>query len=435
MNGQNATANPSSGTVQFGMIRMTRAALALAVFASVAVGRLSAFSEPPPGDLAVKPKETPVVADKAAPRDVSDLLAPIIAKHEIPAMAACVVQDGRVVMLGVSGVRQRGSPDLATTSDLWHLGSCTKAMTATLCGQLVEQGKLTWESTIGEVFPDLKEQAEKNGWAGVTLGQLCTNSSSVPGDLGTDGLWSKLWQHKGTNTAARRVLLEGVLGYTPAQAPGTKYEYSNAGFAIAGHMCEQVTGRAWEELITAELFTPLGITSAGFGAPGVGEEKGTVTQPRGHAGKGKAGKPIAPGPKADNPAAIGPAGTAHMTITDWARFAALHAAEARPDASVPEGVKRDIVSAATFARLHTAPTTLKTNYAYGWIASTRPWAKGTREGDTGRVLTHSGSNTMWFCTAWVAPERNLAIVVACNQGDGGKAADEAVGAIIKALRN
>jgi CubicO group peptidase (beta-lactamase class C family) len=375
--------------------------------------------------------ETPAPQKIAAPRDVSDLLAPIIAKHDVPALAACVVKDGRVTMLGVAGVRQRDAKEPATTGDLWHLGSCTKAMTATLCAKLVEQGKLKWESSIGEVFPELKDQASKNGWANVTLAQLCTNTSSVPGDLQKDGLWGRLWRYQGTNTGSRGALLEGVLAYTPAQAPGTKFEYSNGGFAIAGHMCEKVTGRSWEELVNAEVLAQIGVTTVGFGAPGVGDEKDKITQPRGHA---RGGKPVAPGPNADNPPAIGPAGTAHMSITDWAKFAALQVAEGRADALVPEGVKRDLLSAETFKRLHTPPAEIKTSYAYGWGVSTRPWAKGSREGDIGRVLTHSGSNTMWYCVAWLAPEKNLAIVITCNQAErGDKACDEAAGAMIKAM--
>jgi hypothetical protein len=66
----------------------------------------------------------------------------------------------------------------------------------------------------------------------------------------------------------------------------------------------------------------------------------------------------------------------------------------------------------------------------GWAVTGRGWAKG--EGDKGLTWTHSGSNTMWYCTAWLAPERDFAVITACNQGGdkGAKACDEAASALI-----
>ena len=51
-------------------------------------------------------------------------------------------------------------------------------------------------------------------------------------------------------------------------APGVIFSYQNANFILAGAMLERCTGKAWEDLMTTELFQPLGITTAGFGAPG-----------------------------------------------------------------------------------------------------------------------------------------------------------------------
>ena len=67
-------------------------------------------------------------------KDVSALLAPIIQKHNVPGIAAAVV-------------RTRGKGDKIATTDVFHLGSDTKAMTAMLCGILVDEGKLKWGQT------------------------------------------------------------------------------------------------------------------------------------------------------------------------------------------------------------------------------------------------------------------------------------------------
>src|SRR5204863_8029225 len=123
-------------------------------------------------------------------------------------------------------------------------------------------------------------------------------------------------QHRGNATSARRLLVEGVTSKAPEATPGEKYIYSNAGFSIAGHMAEKVAGKSWEDLVRDKIFRPLGMTSAGFGAPGSPTKN---DQPRGHKADGS---PVEPGPTADNPIAIGPAGTVHCSIEESSRFAA-----------------------------------------------------------------------------------------------------------------
>jgi CubicO group peptidase (beta-lactamase class C family) len=186
--------------------------------------------------------------------------------------------------------------------------------------------------------------------------------------------------------------------------------YSNAGFAIAGAMLEG-PGTAWETLIERELWAPLSISTGGFGAPGA---RGTVDQPRGHTADGK---PVEPGPAGDNPAAIGPAGTVRMSIGDWAKYVALHVEG--------EGIAPRLLSSATFRRLHAPLAGDEASYAMGWLVTERPWG--------GRVLTHSGSNTLWFCVTWLSPSKEFAVLVTCNRGgdDAAKGCDEGAWALIQ----
>jgi CubicO group peptidase (beta-lactamase class C family) len=340
------------------------------------------------------------------PKDISPLLAPIVQTRNVPGLAAAVVRDGQLVALGAAGVRTRGKPDKITPADRFHLGSDTKAMTAMLCGILVDEGKLKWSQTLGETFPDLKKSMHPQ-YQAVTLEQLLTNRSGAPGNLDADGLWSKLWQHKGTPTSARRLLLTGVTSKPPEATPGEKYIYSNAGFSIAGHMAETVMRKPWEDLMREKIFGPLGMTSAGFGAPGT---RAKNDQPRGHR---RDGSPVEPGPGADNPVAIGPAGIVHCSLADWAKFVA---------ANLP-AAKTRLVKPETLEKLHTPAPGGDKKYAMGWgIADNQPWAAGP-------ALTHAGSNTMWFAVAWLAPKKDFAVLVACNQANGEACNDAAVALI------
>jgi CubicO group peptidase (beta-lactamase class C family) len=241
------------------------------------------------------------------PKDVSQLLGPIIQKRNVPGMAAAVVRNGETVAVGVAGVRTRGKGDKVAVDDRFHIGSDTKAMTAFLCGILVDEGKLKWGQTLGETFPEHKKSMHRQYHA-VTLEQLLTHRGGAAGDLAKDELWGKLWQHKGTPTSARRLLLRGITANPPEATPGEKYIYSNAGYSIAGHVAEKVTSKSWEDLTREKIFRPLGMSTAGFGPPGTREKN---DQPRGHKSDGS---PVEPGPGADNPVGVGPAGIVHCSI-------------------------------------------------------------------------------------------------------------------------
>ncbi len=329
------------------------------------------------------------------PRDLSPLLRPILDKHHMPGMAAAIVQGRKTVGLGAVGVRQSGRQEKVSTDDLFHLGSCSKSMTATLCARLVERGRLSWDTTIKQVFPELAKTMHAD-YRGVTLEQLLTHRGGVPHDV-PPMLWALAWAHRGKPTDARRLLLEGTIRSKPEAKPGSMYIYSNTGFSIAGHMAEQVSDKAWENLMTEGIFKPLRMDSAGFGAPGSPD---VLDQPRGHT---KDGKPVKPGPwgKGDNPVAIGPANSVHCSIGDWAKYIALHLRGAQGDARLLE--------ADTFTKLHTPARGPGEKYAMGWLVATRDWGGG-------EVLTHFGSNTMWSAETWIAPKRDFAVLVGCNQG-------------------
>lgn len=369
----------------------------------VAAAAVVAAAGEPPAPSAKRP---------ASRESLDSLLEPIREKYHLPALAGAIVRGNKVIGLGAVGVRAAGSSQRVTAGDKWHLGSDTKAMTATLCALLVEQGKLKWTSTLADVFPDLRETMDPD-YRAATLEQLLCHRAGVPSELTAGGVWARAWQRKGDPTMQRRELLEGVLARPPVGKPGTAFLYSNAGVAIAGAMAEQVTGKPYETLMRTMLFDPLGMKSAGFGAAGTTEK---IDQPRGHHRREGNDVPVPPGKFADNPPAIAPAGTVHCTLEDWAKFVSLHLAGDRG--------KDRLLKAATIKRLH-KPLEGQ-DYAMGWIVTQRPWGGGT-------VLTHAGSNTANFAVVWMAPRRNFAVLITCNLGgdEAAKACDDAAAAFIQ----
>jgi CubicO group peptidase (beta-lactamase class C family) len=373
---------------------------------AAALVRLAVFVAAAPHLAAQLPATRPPAALASSP-ELEERLERIRSKHGVPALGGAVADSGGVLAAAAAGFRRMGAPDRVTVHDRWHLGSCTKSMTATLLARLADRGRLSFETTIGEALADDVDVAE--GWKPVTIERLLAHRGGVPADLSADGLWGRLCEQRGSPTDQRRDLAAGVLARPPGPEPGT-YLYSNGGFAIAGYVAERRTGRAWEDIMRDELFVPLGMKDSGFGPPGSSD---ALDQPRGHAAGDS--RPVEPGPGADNPPAIGPAGRVHATLGDWARYAVEHLRGARGTSSY--------LKPGTFARIQARPAT--GDYAFGWQHGERAWANG-------RVLTHGGSNTMWFCAIWLAPGRDLAFLAVCNAGGKGAAAavDAAVGALI-----
>ena len=352
-------------------------------------------------------------AAEEEPDDFTAKLEEIRKERGLPALAAAAIRHGHLVINAATGVRKLGSDEEVTTDDLWHLGSCTKSMTATLAGMLVDEGKLSWHTTIGEVFPDL-QGSMRQSWHHVTLEQLLTHRSGAPEHPPVD-LWAEALEQKGTPTEQRLAILRGMVCQQPEVTHGKKFIYSNEGYAIAGAMIERVTGSSWEDLLRERLFEPLGMTTAGFGAPAA---HGKVNQPWGHLGEVGELRPVPPGPMADNPPAIGPAATVHASLADFARYANWHADWSRAEPR--------LLTEETFNHLHQrAPGQ---DYALGWLVQERDWAGGD-------VLWHTGSNAMFYAVMWVAPDRDATFVAATNaaHSEADDACNDAVVAMIRRL--
>ncbi|HVM59758.1 MAG TPA: serine hydrolase domain-containing protein [Verrucomicrobiae bacterium] len=359
--------------------------------------------------------------EDSAPVNVDAILQSILGRGgERFGMVAAVLRGERIIAQGAAGVRKRGTAEHITLDDRFRLGSCTKAMTATLVAMLVEEGRLNWTTTLGELFADTVKPLHP-AWEKVTLRQVLAHRSGLRRDADQVRVFNFLFlapyaslrcgpesmrSSEETLPQQRLEIARQALSRPPKIRPGAKFSYSNLGYIVAGAVLEHLTGRAWEDLMRERLFQPLGISTGGFGPPGTA---GKTDQPWGHSSV--IGKPIDPGsPAAELPLFYGPSGLAHMTVTDWAKFIGLHL---RGDPANPH-CQAALLKLDTFAELH--PVAPVATYCAGWFITTASWAKGTRPGDTGRRLWHSGGNGMWNCVVSIAPEIDFAVLVACNRG-------------------
>src|SRR6266576_2534870 len=114
-----------------------------------------------------------------APVNVDAILQAILGRGgERFGMAAAVLRGERIIAQGAAGVRKRGTGQRIRFDDRFHLGSCTKAMTATLVAVLVEEGKLNWTTTLGELFADTVKPMHP-AWEKVTLRQVLAHRAGL----------------------------------------------------------------------------------------------------------------------------------------------------------------------------------------------------------------------------------------------------------------
>jgi CubicO group peptidase (beta-lactamase class C family) len=347
-------------------------------------------------------------------RPIDDILRPYLKKYNLPALGAAVVKKGNVVAAGVVGVRRAGTQISAQFNDRFHIGSDTKAMTALLAAIFVEKGKLRWDTTVGKIFPELTGRMTP-GLRRVTLDQLLSHTSGLPSDNERFvRLLFDSYRQPGNLDELRYWLVSRWIKEPLANKPGMVFAYSNMGYTMVGAILERVGGKTWEELITERVFAPLGLHSAGFGPQ---SSLGRIDAPVGHMIQDGKIKPFLAGPNGDNPLILGPAGTVHLSVMDFAKWAGWNAGEGKRGPA--------LVASATLQKLHTPIIKFKRPHAEPGTPATGEyglgWGKIRLNWCPDGIITHSGSNRKNLAQIFLLPRRDWAMVVMTNVG--GKQAD------------
>ncbi len=356
-----------------------------------------------PAALAPALLTLPARAQAATPDAALDA---VFASAGPTALAGAIVTRTGLVWSGVRGLRQAGGTDPATLEDRWHIGSNTKAMTAAVFARLVEAGRARWTLTCAGAFPALTLDP---AWREVPLTALMSHRSGLV-DGAVIGLdWLRTARADPRSLPEQRAAIAAAaFARSPTGRPGA-FAYSNAGYILVGAAIEAITGQAWEDVMRAELFQPLGMASAGFGPP-------PDPNAWGHRSMGGRLTPMNPAdPGADNPLALGPAGTAHMTVADnaaWVR-------------AIMGGGPDGWLGADSLTRLTTTTETAPA-YALGWISE-----PASPFDSVGASVAHEGSNTLWHATVVAGPARGVGFLALSNDAArGGPACQQLIGRLV-----
>jgi len=354
------------------------------------IGGLLACATVPPYDAIPAP-----VTQESGNTELAKLLNSIRLEERLAGLTASIIIDGKLYSAAAVGVRETGTDNWLTVNDKFLIGSCAKAFTATLAAILVEEGRLSWHTTIRDAFPDLKMLPE---YENITIQQLLSHRAGLPKNL-KEGKASWLIDYgfdekRGSTPEILRLqYLEKTVQNKLISPPGQVIHYSNSGYILAGAILEKIAGRTYEELIAEKIFHPLGITTAGYGVPADLQPR---SQPWGH-NWDLSTSLIAL--KTDYPNFFLPAGYLHMSIEDWAKFILFHLDTYPSD-------KQKLLQSSTLRTLHTPPdssewdiSTLERmslkligfdyydNYALGWF---------TKEKNEGQNLIYHGGRGLAF---------------------------------------
>jgi CubicO group peptidase (beta-lactamase class C family) len=346
------------------------------------------------GSNAPAPAPTPTPPPTpAGPKDITAIVESVRAQHGVPALAGAIVTATGLHSIGASGVRRLGVNTPVTADDKWSTGSTLKAVVSALAGISVDAGKIAWTTTVAQSFPELSATT-LDAYRGATLEQLLSHTTGLPRDP-PYSIWGATWPSAkdGRNAAAAWGLAQ-----TPVATSGT-VSYSNLGYMVAAAMIERAWGGDFEDLMRDRLFTPLALSSAGWGSAAT---LGGAEQPVGHIVENGAWSVCQP--CGVSPVYTAPGG-AYMSMSDWARLVR--------ELMLADAGASTLISAASGRKL-TTPQALvpggSWQYALGWFVGTRDWAGG-------RVLTHAGAYIGFNTVVWVAPERSFAVLVASNAFD------------------
>ena len=314
----------------------------------------------------------------------------------VPSASVAVVKDGKIVYTKAYGDAKLDPRTPADAKMRYSIGSISKQFTATALLMLQEQGKLSLDDKVGKYIPDLTRASE------VTIRQLLSHTSGYqdywPQDYVMPGMLKPVTAQQIMDTWAKKPL---------DFDPGTRWQYSNTNYVIAGAIAEKVAGMPLWQFLQQNIFKPLDMTSA----YDIDKTKLTESDPTGY--YRFALGPLHPAPK-EGPGWLFAAGEIAMTAEDLAKW----------DISVMDQKLLKPGSYRQFGTDTLLNNGVSTRYGLGVNVGT---GIGGR-----RTLSHNGEVSGFTAENRIFPDDRDAVVVLTNQ-DAADAGGQIAGAIVPLL--
>jgi CubicO group peptidase (beta-lactamase class C family) len=351
--------------------------------------------------LALAPSLSSQTASTLSPElrsSIDQIAQQVLKSTGVPSASLAVVQDGNIAYVQAYGAAKLDPQTAATTAMRYSIGSISKQFTAAAILMLAEEGKLSLDDPVSKYVPGLTDGDK------ITIRELLSHTSGYqdywPQDYVMPLMLKPTTADQIMDTWARKPL---------DFQPGTKWQYSNTNYVIAGVIIEKVSGMPLLKFLSQRVFTPLQMTSVAD----TNANKLPPTDPTGY--MSYALGPPRPAPK-EGKGWMFAAGELAMTAEDLARW----------DISI---INQSVMKPASYRDMETE-VVLKdgvgTRYGLGVFVTSN---------NGHRTLEHGGEVSGFVAENIVLPDDKIAVVVLTNQ-DASEAASgigrQVVAALIKA---
>ncbi|PHR23167.1 MAG: hypothetical protein COA38_17275 [Fluviicola sp.] len=170
---------------------------------------------------------------------------------EKPGASIIVIKNGEIELAKSYGYSDLENNILATPQTNYRIASVTKQFTAMAIMILVNQGKLTYETNLTEIFPEFPAYGKD-----ITVEQLLTHRSGLV-------KYNRFLKEGQTNQMLDKDVFEGLLTTDSTYfKPNTKYAYCNTSYAVMAQIIEKLSGLSFSDFMEKEIFQPLEMTNS-----------------------------------------------------------------------------------------------------------------------------------------------------------------------------
>ncbi|MEE2776384.1 MAG: serine hydrolase [Acidobacteriota bacterium] len=323
---------------------------------------------------------------------LDELVVEAVESWQVPGLAIAIVADGEVVHAQGYGFRDVAERRPMTPDTLFAIGSTTKAMTSTLLGQLVDDGKLAWHEPVTTYLPGFR-LSDRSISDRLTPVDLVTHRSGLPRH-------DALWYNNNENTRAELVARLAHLELTADLRQ--RFQYNNLMYMTAGHLIEMLTGETWEANMRTRLFEPLGMERSNLSVL-------TSQQDDNHALPYRQDDDNRPElidfRRID---LIGPAGSVNSSVREMAKWLLFNLNEGKV-------ADRQVVQSATLAEIHSPQMTIEGRPERADISSATygmGWRIDNYRGH--RRLAHGGGIDGFITSVMFFPDQDMGVVSFTN---------------------
>jgi CubicO group peptidase (beta-lactamase class C family) len=217
--------------------------------------------EPQPPHRIVGIGIAPLTEEERETRPASEAEAVAVLERYLNALGGADLFSGAVLVARGDDVLVRAAwglasrdfdvPNLVETK--FNLGSMNKMFTAVAIAQLVEQGRLRWDSPVGDFLPGFPTPEAASS---IRIHHLLTHTS------GLGSYFNRAFQES-SRARWRTVsqMMELADGEVPEFEPGTRWKYSNTGYLVLGRIIEIITGRDYHDYVREYIARPAGMAA------------------------------------------------------------------------------------------------------------------------------------------------------------------------------